>query len=643
MPADGHAWPKSPLGLMLPIGWVIFLLLFCKKQAAAQPLDSVFNLPTVEVRSTTIRQENFGGVIENWDSLPASPRTIADFLGQNSGVFIKTYGLGSLATSSVRGGSGSHTAVVWEGFSLQNPALGLQDLALLPGAFIESMQLQLGGASAAWGSGAIGGTIQLRTETTHFQGFAATATVGLGSFGWRNTELKLNAGGSETAYKAIFFRQQADNDFSYRPSPGQPSRRQSNANLLQSGVLQEIKYQLNPRNSLQSSVWLQKADRGIPPTTTQTLSLANQTDHIARLTAHWKRVGPSGVFHLKSAIFYERIHYRDPILTTDARSRFWTGIAELDQTWHFSKHHRLQIGLNATASKVFSENYDQPPTRQQIAAFAFYRFEIKRWNWQVGLRQELVDSDLVPVTPSVGGVFQITNRLAIRTLISKNYRLPTLNDRYWVPGGNPDLLPESGWGEELGLDFGPFKHLDLRFGLTAFNRNTENWIYWTPTDGSFFYAPHNIAKVWSRGLEQRLHFTTKLGKNWALHLRGGYDYVRSTNLKAIKTPKIEAGSQLFYVPKHRAFGKISLQGKTWNLDYQHNTTSGIATLGEDLRGYQIGAFSVGWQGAFNKFRAEVFGKIENCWNANYRVVERRPMPGRYFECGISISGCSKKT
>ena len=35
--------------------------------------------------------------------------------------------------------------------------------------------------------------------------------------------------------------------------------------------------------------------------------------------------------------------------------------------------------------------------------------------------------------------------------MARSYRAPTLNERYWVPGGNPALLPEAGWGSEAGL------------------------------------------------------------------------------------------------------------------------------------------------------------------------------------------------
>ncbi len=37
----------------------------------------------------------------------------------------------------------------------------------------------------------------------------------------------------------------------------------------------------------------------------------------------------------------------------------------------------------------------------------------------------------------------------IRASFSKNSKIPTLNDMYWSPGGNPDLKNETGYSSEI--------------------------------------------------------------------------------------------------------------------------------------------------------------------------------------------------
>ena len=38
-----------------------------------------------------------------------------------------------------------------------------------------------------------------------------------------------------------------------------------------------------------------------------------------------------------------------------------------------------------------------------------------------------------------------------RVNFSRNFRAPTLNERYWQPGGNPDLEPEESYNIEAGI------------------------------------------------------------------------------------------------------------------------------------------------------------------------------------------------
>ena len=90
--------------------------------------------------------------------------TAADVLGARSGLYIKNYGPGQLATISLRGTAAQHTAVLWNGLNIALPTLGQNDLALLPISGNTQLAVQPGPAAALYGSGAVGGAIILRTE-----------------------------------------------------------------------------------------------------------------------------------------------------------------------------------------------------------------------------------------------------------------------------------------------------------------------------------------------------------------------------------------------------------------------------------------------------------------------------------------------
>jgi len=199
-----------------------------------------------------------------------------------------------------------------------------------------------------------------------------------------------------------------------------------------------------------------------------------------------------------------------------------------------------------------------------------------------------VNAVLIPFVPSLGIEARISNHTKLKAKISRNYRLPTLNDRFWQPGGNPDLLPEQGWSQELTLQsYGTIKRHDWSYSITSFNRNIHNWILWSFQPGDNFWSAHNITKVWSRGIEQRLKWNYTQ-KDWQVKLTGGYDYIRSTNEVELLQPKIAKGEQLIYVPKHQAFSKLQLGLYNWALSYRHTYTGPTSGPSDNLAKYQIG-------------------------------------------------------
>ena len=114
---------------------VVCLFVHCKVQAQ----DTVA-LKDVEISAKKIELSQIGKKTEAIDSTVKEQfkyTSIADLLSYNSSVFIKNYGPGGLATTAFRGGNASQTAVLWNGFNLQNAMLGQADLSLMRQCFLK--------------------------------------------------------------------------------------------------------------------------------------------------------------------------------------------------------------------------------------------------------------------------------------------------------------------------------------------------------------------------------------------------------------------------------------------------------------------------------------------------------------------------
>ncbi len=619
---------------------VFVFLLLCSLPLQAQEILDTVRIPTIEVKAAKIRQDVTGSVSQNWtkDQLAQLPaNNLAELLAAETGTFIKSYGLGSLATSSVRGGSAGHTLVLWNGLPVQSPMLGQLDLSLLPVQSMESIRFDRGGNTALWGSGAVGGVLDLRNQADFSQRLQVASLTQIGSFGQFQQQLKLRLGNAKLQAITRLSHQEAENDFTYLPAPGVPERRQSNARLFQQYLIQDLYWKINERHHLSVHFWQQESDRHIPPTNVQTRSEAHQDDRATRLILDFQKRGKKGMWQIKTGFFNEYLNYFDDQILLESRSRFRTYLSELTARWSLNSQHSLLIGNTHTYIQAWSAGYrENIPAEYKTALFASWKYKAAQLQTQISLRQEMVDGELIPLVPSLGVDVYLSPSLTIKGKLSRNYRLPTLNDRFWQPGGNENLLPESGWSQELTVEQkAGDQNFQVKASMTVFNRNIQNWILWSIREGQSFWSSNNITEVWSRGLEPRVSMTRKFD-DFSLQFKGGYDYIRSTNQVELANPRMAAGEQLIYTPIHQAFGSFSLRWRGWYALYQHSYTGPTQGINDPIEAYQIGNIRLQYSPQFKAIQARFFLNIQNAWDKDYLVIERRPMPGRFFQTGIQI-------
>ncbi len=618
--------------------WVLVLLSFSKLLFGQA--DTLVTIPTIQVSADKIRKHHIGSQTSIWNQ-EAEPISrlgnIANLLHAESGVFIKSYGLNSLGTSSIRGGSAGHTLTLWNGLPLQSPMLGLLDLSLLPLQGAEQISLQRGGNTALWGSGAIGGILSLDNRPNYTSKTSIRLESLIGSFGEFSQKVHLGFGGKKIQSKTKYFFHKAENDFPYSIAAGFPKQKQSNAAFVQHNFLQDFYWTLKNNQRLAVHFWKQYSDREIPPLTTQNSSKAKQNDQANRLMLKWQKIGRQAIFESKIGLFNEDQTYTDEIIGLESQNIFTTLFAEVDGQWVFKKDQYLYGGLTHSFTRAEADAYPSIIKEHKTSIFASYRIDRNQWQLQTSLRQELIDKNFVPIIPALGFNYQVNNFLSFNTKISRNYRLPTLNDRYWNPGGNRDLLPEEGWSQEATiLTHTNLKTANLGFSITGFNRNIDNWILWSRKDGQAFWSANNITKVWSRGLEHRLTYQVKK-RNILFDLNLGYDYILSTNQIALERPNIPKGAQLFYTPKHKAFSKLKFGWSKFQAIYTHQINGATLGINENVAASHVGNLRLNYQMNHQQINGTIFININNIWGADYFIIERRPMPGTHFQTGINLT------
>ena len=124
-------------------------------------------LPTISVLGTRNTDFAAGSRVISIDTklLKANATAnLADIISLYTPAYIRNYGSGMLATVAFRGTSSNHSAVLWNGFNISLPTLGMSDFNILPVLPNSNIQIQLGAASSNYGTGAIGGVILLNNN-----------------------------------------------------------------------------------------------------------------------------------------------------------------------------------------------------------------------------------------------------------------------------------------------------------------------------------------------------------------------------------------------------------------------------------------------------------------------------------------------
>lgn len=598
--------------------------------------DSLYALPPVTIGALSLRGTGPGEQVYAFDSIQlraATHGSLADLLNGASGAYIKSYGLGSLATSSLRGAAAAQTAVTWNGIPLQSPMLGLIDLALLPVVAADQAAIQYGSNGASWGSGAVGGVLAFSNQTPDRAGLQLRIGSAAGSWGFHSHQgVAKWMYGKWSGATRLFF-QSAQNDFPTAKGP------QTNAAALQKGLIQELYFRPTPAQLWSLHCWTQANDRQIPPTATQTKSLAQQQDSVFRSTLQWRWSPKRATLQARTAFFREKINYNDEQIRLQAPSRFDLLLLETEYHLRWNRYLQFQAGANHSTWNAVADGYEQGVREQRQSVFLLLRASYRSLQAQFSARQEWQDGRAVPFIPGLGLEYSLFKKISLQARVNRHFRLPTLNDRFWMPGGNPDLLPETGWNQELGWKWECAKGV-VWIGA-VYHRLIQNWILWSAVGNSPFWSSNNITSVRSRGLEQTLQWHKTLGKHWQYQLQAGYYLTRSTNEIALSKPRMEAGEQLVYVPVHQGFISLFLQRKNLTFQYRHRFTGKVRGIAEAVPAYDLGWVRVEQQflrsSTRHSWRISLFLLSDNAWNREYRVIERRPMPGRSIQAGLNFT------
>ena len=615
-----------------------------------------------EVRVRAVGPERFATGSRHYEADSATRSqyrdgTVAELLQDRTPLYIKNYGPGQLASISIRGTSAQQTAVLWNGLNIMLPTLGQNDFALLPAGANTRLAVQSGPAAALYGSGAIGGAVLLSTASDWRPGLRGSAQADAGSFGLRGGSAEVSTAGAAVAVRVAASYRQAANNYSYTTQEfaGPVRHLLAGAALRhQWSLAPEVALRLGLAGQLTASAWFTDTDREVQPAATGTNRHAQQLDQSRRLVLSYRhQASARAQWLVRAAAFEDVLNYHDDGLTSDSRVRTTQGQAEY--TAAVGARGSLRVGAEVQHFSTTFREYASPlTTENRSAAFALFRYDPQpRLRLTANLRQAALPQGN-PLTPTVGLEWDLwangpaadslpnspTPRLTFKASAARSYRAPTLNERFFNPGGNPNLRPEIGLGYEAGLlhrvQLAPRTTLQTEF--TGYRQLVDDWVQWTPGSEGY-WRPRNLRQVLTQGLEASTALTLRRGAH-RLEARAAYACTQARTRRATPDDPVPVGQPLPYVPAHTGTAGLDYAWRAWRVaaaasatSYRYTDATGFAFL----PGYGLLGGSVGY--ALRRHGAEALLLLQgtNLLNHAYESYEGRPAPPRALGLSLRLS------
>lgn len=623
------------------LGKILLLWFFSWSDSSGYLSSDTMDLEEVAVYATALEKYAAGQQVISFDRQllqDYAGRSLGDLLQQNSGLYLRQYGEGMVASLTIRGTSAGHTAVFWNGLPVNRPSLGQSDFSLIPNEAVDQVAVHLGATGALYGTDAIGGAVHLNSTLRFNQGHQVQLNQGMGSFGRLNTALSYGFSNSKWAAKTRVYRNHSNNDFKFRDltRPGFPETRATNAAVKQWGIVQDLGWNINGFSQLSTSIWYNANDRQIQPLMGSRAQEV-QEDNQLRWVVDYNYFRGFGSLNFKAGWVRDYMLF-DRNSANESNQYFLSGEYE----WNGKENLSSKIGLRYTYIDGELSSYSARENRMELYSSTTYQ-PVDRISFSLNLRQSLYDSEWVPFTPSVSGQYAVVNsedrHLLLNAAISKSYKIPTLNDRFWSPGGNPDLGPEKGLSWEAGLDYGR-KVLDrgeLKAGFTYYRMDIENWIIWLP-QGSF-WSPSNIRSVVNQGLEGKLEGHYSLGR-LGLKANLQYAYNQTRNQTMVNSNDRSLGKQLPYTPLHKMQWNLRAEKDAWAYFISQTYTGKRFDTTDNesvVDPYTLWNTGLSRKWEIGGIKGNLGFYVFNLLDEQYQAMKLRAMPGRNYQVNVAVS------
>ena len=542
------------------------------------------------------------------DTIMHSIGDIASYLQKDSRFQIRQYAPGSVATMNLGGANSNQSRIMWEGVDISSMASGVLDLSIVPAVLVTAKSIASGSNAFLSGDKAMIGGLSLGWVAYTKPFFTTSFTAN--SIGLRSLVVQNGGKFSKIRYRSFVKTEQSTNDYNY--TIGNTDFRMKGMEYSTLTLLQRYEGKLG-RIQWDANIWYTDAMKNNRGSVLTSGNINHLEDRILRGILSTQVGDWSGNFFFgKEWQSYTDTNSNINLRDTNTYDQLTLRLVKKGKRSQSSiSGSYIHAGGTSRRASLVQATVNH---KQFLGKTVNAVLRSTLWNLKVygGAQVNLIKDWKTTYHQLTAGTF---------------YRVPTVNELFWLPGGNPNLKAEQSYGVKYSVQ-GKLGVVNTYFSTDQLYHN--NLIQWTPsTDG--MWQPENIQVAYTSSSSLISRYWS--GK-WANELSLTHQYSRV--LQAILSSN--EGKSLLYRPDWNVVHTLTYKTPSLDVQLRTNYLGKRQTLRDNS---PLGEIS-GELWADLSFTAAVWSKtkilvtVHNITNSNRTFFLNYPMPGRHYSITIQL-------
>lgn len=407
-------------------------------------------------------------------------------------------GIGTTSSIFVRGAAALETLVLIDGIAQnKQDASGAVSLEHIMLDSIERVEIVRGNVSAIYGSGAIGGVIQIFTKTGS-RAPSAALSLELGPRAFKKLSGSVSASLGDTSFSATLSRVKTDGFSALNPAQ-QPGANPDADGYANTSVNLSATHKLSKDHNFGLKLFKSTGEVAYDNAFGASTDVQNSTTRLSQVTVftdntfgNWRSRLSLSEQSDKSSFFDNGAFGSTATFVTRAGVLKWVNTLALGNDWIVTgglEQQRQRV--ETTTTSAFDSPYDQK--RNATAVFAGAEGKVGSGALQLNVRHDRV-GEMNESTGYVGYGYPVTEQLKLIASASTAFIAPPLGYLFAPGFGNPQLKSELARSKEVGLQYQRGGHL---VRATYFDTRIKDQLDFDPTTSAFA----NISRTRNDGLE----------------------------------------------------------------------------------------------------------------------------------------------